>query len=747
MSFIDKLTSNTRAMAEEAKAGRAMSPPLGQSKGKAEVEHGSSDTTQPTPSAPTTTTAPTPTAPTPTSPEPAPTAPSLQQTADAAAVATMPSDKVSFIQQASQPVSEIEDWDLAAVAPQSGGRTGKISLYNTLLPANKTMLDSLKPQRTFTKGEVRQQFKAMNEPDKSMLDKLKAPAQAEATRLADVSARVSDPEQYQQVEGVDAGTDYLVRMYSAAGAAQAVKRWKDASVAYGLYTDTVARLQGNYKLMISTLQADTAFAQAAGEYARAYLTLTENPKQETEVYKNLVASFEKGGMDSDKLKQAYGSTFSLFQNGSITADQYKQLTSQLYQKNELPADVTNALTASGIPEGSAQWQAGAMMLMTPYYQNQLAKYDAATRKTITAQGAAFTPEQVSSIQRAAISAQALSRQAAQQDAMAIAARREQLRPRAAVASTVTKDVTLAEPVQMYFYSPDAKTARAYMDKAWQAAKDRKDYESLLLLSVLDTRNGTTQLASLDDALRAATTDDRSEALSRYADGFARGRLMAQEKQLNELNLAISGFDTSRKAELDKALKTMNESGNTIKIEQMLNIAGAKNLISAIQSAAMTKGATVKWDDIKDSVRETLLRDQWRIPVNPKTDFGYYQALGVPVVQYGVDKKTGEKLWCTAPISPAAHLTNVLIDKAIRSGGDDIIDRAFSDPAYLSAVRILAPSLSMNKVKELYEAQAQKLEAMQRGPVGAGAGGPTGVGIGGPAGVPTGVGVLNKRGGK
>ena len=716
MSFIDKLTANTRAMAEEAKAGRAMSPPLGSAKPVQSTQPTPDITPDTEPTSTTTSTAPTP-APV------APTTPSLQKTADAAAVATMPADKMAFIQQASQPVSEIEDWDLAAVAPQSGGRTGKVSLYNTLLPANKTMLDSLKPQRTFTKGEVRQQFKAMNEPDRSMLEKLKAPAQAEATRLADVSARVSDPEQYQHVEGVDAGTDYLVRMYSAAGAAQAVKRWKDASVAYGLYTDTVNRLQGNYKLMISTLQADTAFAQAAGEYARAYLTLTENPKQESEVYKNLVASFGTGGMDSDKLKQAYGSTFSLFQRGSITADQYKQLTSQLYQKNELPADVTNALTASGIPEGSAQWQAGAMMLMTPYYQNQLAKYDATKRKTITAQGAAFTPEQISSIQRAAISAQALSRQAAQQDAMAIAARREQLRPRAAVANVLSSDPRLSEPVQMYVYSPDAKTSRTYGDKAWQAIKDSGDHEAALLFSVLDTRNGTTRLASLDDALQAATTDDRSEALSRYADGFARGRLMAQEAQLNELNLAISGFDPKKKGELDKALKAMNESGDTIKIEQMLNIAGAKNLISAIQSASMTKGATVKWDDIKDSVRETLLRDQWRIPVNPKTDFGYYQALGVPVVQYGVDKKTGEKLWCTAPISPAAHLTNVLIDKAIRSGSDDIIDRAFSDPAYLSAIRILAPSLSINKVKELYETQVQKMEAFKQQAMRATAGGP------------------------
>ena len=729
MSFLDKLVSNTRTMADEAKAGRAMSPPLGWS------ANGSASATEVEPSKVEPTNAEPAPAAAPTAPM-APTEPTLQQTADAAAVATMPAGKVSFIQQASQPVSEIEDWDLAAVAPQSGGRTGKVSLYNTLLPANKTMLDSLKPQRTFTKGEMRQQFNAMNEPDKTMLDKLKAPAQAEATRLADVSARVSDPEQYQRVEGVDAGTDYLVRMYSAAGAAQAVKRWKDASVAYGLYTDTVNRLQGNYKLMISTLEADTAFAQAAGEYAKAYLTLTESPKQETEVYNNLVASFEKGGLDSDKLKQAYGSTFSLFQSGSITADQYKQLTSQLYQKNELPADVTNALTASGIPEGSAQWQAGAMMLMTPYYQNQLAKYDAATRKTITAQGAAFAPEQISSIQRAAIAAQALSRQAAQRDAMALEARREQLRPRAPVANVLSRDPSMSEAVQMYFYSPDAKTAQAYIGKAWQAARDRNDHGAALLLSVLDTRDGTTRLASLDDALQAATTDDRSEALSRYADGFARGRLMAQETQLNELNLAISGFDPKKKGELDRALKEMNKNGNTIKIERMLNIAGAKDIINAIQSASMTKGATVKWDDIKDSVRETLLRDQWRLPVNPKTDFGYYQALGIPLVQYGVDKKTGEKLWCTAPISPAAHLTNVLINKAIQSGSDDIIDRAFSDPAYLSAIRILAPGLSVNKVKELYAEQAQKMEAMKqqamRGAATAG---------GSMAGLP------NKRGGK
>lgn len=730
MSFLDKLVSNTRAMAEEAKAGRAMSPPLGWSKDgsgaqqSTEVEPTKAESAKAEPNASAIT-------------QPQPQTQTLQQTADAAAVATMPSDKVSFIQQASQPVSEIEDWDLAAVAPQSGGRTGKISLYNTLLPANKTMLDSLKPQRTFTKGEMRQQFKTVNEPDKLMLDKLKAPAQAEATRLADVSARVSDPEQYQRVDGVDAGTDYLVRMYSAAGAAQAVKRWKDASVAYGLYTDTVNRLQGNYKLMLSTLQADTAFAQAAGDYAKAYLTLTENPKQETEVYKNLVTSFEKGGLDSDKLKQAYGSTFSLFQSGSITADQYKQLTSQLYQKNELPADVTNALTASGIPEGSAQWQAGAMMLMTPYYQNQLAKYDTATRKTITAQGAAFAPEQISSIQRAAVSAQALNRQAAQRDAMALEARREQLRPRAPVADVLSRDPALSEAVQMYFYSPDAKTAQAYMGKAWQTAKGRNDHGAALLLSVLDTRDGTTKLASLDDALQAATTDDRSEALSRYADGFARGRLIAQETQLNELNLAISGFDPKKKAELDKALKAMNESGDTIKIERMLNIAGSKNLISAIQSASMTKGATVKWEDIKDSVRETLLRDQWRLPVNPKTDFGYYQALGIPLVQYGVDKKTGEKLWCTAPISPAAHLTNVLINKAIQSGSDDIIDRAFSDPAYLSAVRILAPSLSVNKVKEMYAEQAQKMEAMRQQAIRS-ASGPTGL---------AGLAGLNKRGGK
>lgn len=730
MSFLDNLISNTRAMAEEAKAGRAMSPPLGWSKDgsgaqqSTEVEPTKAESAKAEPNASAIT-------------QPQPQTQTLQQTADAAAVATMPSDKVSFIQQASQPVSEIEDWDLAAVAPQSGGRTGKISLYNTLLPANKTMLDSLKPQRTFTKGEMRQQFKTVNEPDRSMLDKLKAPAQAEATRLADVSARVSDPEQYQRVDGVDAGTDYLVRMYSAAGAAQAVKRWKDASVAYGLYTDTVNRLQGNYKLMLSTLQADTAFAQAAGDYAKAYLTLTENPKQETEVYKNLVTSFEKGGLDSDKLKQAYGSTFSLFQSGSITADQYKQLTSQLYQKNELPADVTNALTASGIPEGSAQWQAGAMMLMTPYYQNQLAKYDAATRKTITAQGAVFAPEQISSIQRAAVSAQALNRQAAQRDSMALEARREQLRPRAPVADVLSRDPALSEAVQMYFYSPDAKTAQAYMGKAWQTAKGRNDHGAALLLSVLDTRDGTTKLASLDDALQAATTDDRSEALSRYADGFARGRLIAQETQLNELNLAISGFDPKKKAELDKALKAMNESGDTIKIERMLNIAGSKNLISAIQSASMTKGATVKWEDIKDSVRETLLRDQWRLPVNPKTDFGYYQALGIPLVQYGVDKKTGEKLWCTAPISPAAHLTNVLINKAIQSGSDDIIDRAFSDPAYLSAVRILAPSLSVNKVKEMYAEQAQKMEAMRQQAIRS-ASGPTGL---------AGLARLNKRGGK
>ncbi len=734
MSFFDKLISNTRSMADEAKAGRAMSPPLGQASREAATQDAGVKEPVATESAPAAVPA-TPVASAIPTPASAPVVePTLQQTADAAAVATMPADKAAFIQQASQPVSEIEDWDLAAVAPQTGGQTGRVSLYNTLLPANKSMLDSLKPQRTFTRGEMRQQFKTMNEPDKSMLEKLKAPAQAEATRLAEVSARVSDPEQYQRVEDVDAGTDYLVRMYSAAGAAQAVKRWKDASVAYGLYTDTVNRLQGNYQLMISTLQADTAFAQAAGNYAKAYLTLTENPKQETEVYKNLVVSFEKGGLDNDKLKQAYGSTFSLFQNGSITADQYKQLTSQLYQKNELPADVTNALTASGIPEGSAQWQAAAMMLMTPYYQDKLVQYDAAKRKTVTAQGAAFAPEQVSSIQRAAVSAQTLNAQAAQRDARAIKARREQLRPRARVADVLSRDSALSEAVQMYFYSPDAKTAQAYMDKARQTAKDRNDAEATLLLSVLDTRNGTTQLASLDDALQAATTDDRSEALSRYADGFARGRLMAQETQLNELNLAISGFDQKRKTELDRALKSMNESGETVKIEQMLNIAGAKNLISAIQSAAMTKGATVKWDDIKDSVRETLLRDQWRLPVNPKTDFGYFQALGVPMVQYGVDKKTGEKLWCTAPISPAAYLTNVLIDKAIQSGSDDIIDRAFSDPAYLSAARILAPSLSVNRVKELYANQVQKMEAMKQQ---AAQSGPTG----GPAGG------LMKRGGK
>lgn len=732
MSFFDKLITNTRSMADEAKKGRAMSPPLGQPSREVATQDDGGKEPVATESAPTAASMSAPTTPTPAS------APTLQQTADAAAVATMPVDKAAFIQQASQPVSEIEDWDLAAVAPQTGGQTGRVSLYNTLLPANKSMLDSLKPQRTFTRGEMRQQFKTMNEPDKSMLEKLKAPAQAEAIRLTDVSARVSDPEQYQRVEGADAGTDYLVRMYSAAGAAQAVKRWKDASVAYGLYTDTVNRLQGNYQLMISTLQADTAFAQAAGNYAKAYLTLTENPKQETEVYKSLVASFEKGGLDNDKLKQAYGSTFSLFQNGSITADQYKQLTSQLYQKNELPADVTNALTASGIPEGSAQWQAGAMMLMTPYYQDKLVQYDAAKRKTITAQGAAFAPEQISSIQRAAVSAQTLNKQAAQRDARAIEARREQLRPRVRVADVLSRDSALSEAVQMYFYSPDAKTAQAYMDKARQVAKDRNDAEATLLLSVLDTRNGTTQLASLDDALQAATTDDRSEALSRYADGFARGRLMAQEMQLNELNLAISGFDQKRKSELDRALKTMNESGETVKIEQMLNIAGAKNLISAIQSAAMTKGATVKWDDIKDSVRETLLRDQWRLPVNPKTDFGYFQALGVPMVQYGVDKKTGEKLWCTAPISPAAYLTNVLIDKAIQSGSDDIIDRAFSDPAYLSAARILAPSLSVNRVKELYANQVQKMEAMKQQVAQGGAtDGPTGGLVSGPM----------KRGGK
>ena len=251
MSFLDKLVSNTRAMADEAKAGRAMSPPLGQAKGSGGATQAAERTTKAEPASAESTSTPVEPNAAPAAPT-APTAPTLQQTADAAAVATMPSDKVSFIQQASQPVSEIEDWDLAAVAPQSGGRTGKVSLYNTLLPANKTMLDSLKPQRTFTRGEMRQQFNAMNEPDKTMLDKLKAPAQAEATRLVDVSARVSDPEQYQQVEGVDAGTDYLVRMYSAAGAAQAVKRWKDASVAYGLYTDTVNRRQGNYKLMGST---------------------------------------------------------------------------------------------------------------------------------------------------------------------------------------------------------------------------------------------------------------------------------------------------------------------------------------------------------------------------------------------------------------------------------------------------------------------------------------------------------------
>lgn len=642
---------------------------------------------------------------------------SLQQKADEAAVmaANESSNTDAAIFQKhlrENGPSEIINLKKAMVDPASGGRTGRISLFNTMTNANKQQLMG---DRTFSKDEMRKQFKARADSNKEMLDAVAPSAIESSKNIAKESAFVSNLSNWGDVSK-DEGVNRLAKIMSAAGAARHVKMLADADAAYSRYKDVVDRMGNDYSAMLDTYKTDALFADAVSKMATANASVIKaGVDKSTKVYEAMHKELMEGKHVDESTYYRYSSAImGLYERGDIEEGMYDHLMASLV-KSSLPSKIKDSLNKLGYTETDPDYVAMVNILSNP--EKAPAVLNTANNATIVYGNRTLNKEAAAQLKGLVGDMYFRSKREQEKDSIKVKRMKDNIEENSpafrGLSNYLSWDDSAAfeEAMQNICFSGNTEdhqvhyaTAREVLEKAGYVGA----------FDVISNGMNLVGAFSINEALQKYTPSQQRDALNKYGLGLVADILEAKRARYNNFMTAFSYQPEKDKAvqELLNKLQSSEEIDINASFYKQLGAQLVTTITNAYQNIdRLSQGKVVpKWEDIQSHIRDGIFASETPLlfDTTKKEDVAQISTFEKLGYKFMVSGENGEKRILN--ISPE-DLTSRLLKNQMVSGAVTKQD-VLGDPALLSSLRLAAPGLSIKAVADSAQGEAFRAAVKQ-----------------------------------